>query len=251
MSLHDDLLKHQMFVQRLIGTETKSIKLFLSELEKVAIKHVGNDTNINSIKTALRSVMGPLKDVSIGSMRDIAEYESNFSAKLFSKYFDLSVSPVSAPKLEKALNTNNMAINYLKDGVDGQKKSLATAYNQFSQRKADDITQIIKDGRSLKQEDKEIISKIQERISGLLITQAQSLSQTAINYTTAAARSATIEANPEMGDKVLWVADLEVNEHCSECDELDGNVYNLDEIEEPPLHWGCACHLEPVDGDVS
>lgn len=248
-TLHDDLLKHQMFVQRLIGTETENIKIFLNLLERTAIKHVANDTEINTLKTSLRGVMRPLKDSGIGNMRDIAEYESKFSASLFSRYFDIEVKSLSAPVLEKALKNNNMAINYLKDGVNGQKKSLATAYTQFAQRKADDITQIIKDGRSLKQVDKDIIAKIQERIVGLSSTQAASLSQTAINFTTGLARSETIQSNPEMPDKVLWVADLEVNEHCEDCEDLDGEIYTLDDIEEPPLHWGCACHLEPVSGD--
>jgi hypothetical protein len=368
MSLHDDLLKHQMLVQRLIGTEVASIKTYLAELKKLAIREVNADSSSNAIKDTLRAVMAPLKTTSIGSLIDIAEYESKFSAKLFSKYFsDLAaaseeptramialnlddteqelailkdvfgsakeflgsykgaqetsyevpingiedllriareynqestlllsddnsakllfssdasevpigtfvkvgkeqpdteswtkdvntgeyyttktVDPLTDVQLEKALKDTNMSINYLSGGESAQKKSLETAYKQFAQRKADDITQIIKDGRSQGKDAETIISRIGERVAGLLTTQAQSLAQTAINHTTAVARSETIQANPEMSSRVLWVADLEVNEHCEECDGLDGNTYTLDEIEEPPLHWGCACHLEPV-----
>jgi len=372
MSLHDDLLKHQIFVQRLIGTEIKSIKESLDLLRRRAISGASNGIYGAALKNLLRKAISGLPDTAISNMVDIATYESKFSAEMFAKYFSQSsikneptsamialnlddtkeelkilkeafgdakqflgsykgsletsyevpingtkklleiarkynqestllltkdkgaqllftkdkskvalgtftkvgkeqpsteswtkdvktgqyyvtkeIAPVNSAALDKLLRTKNMSINYLVGGQKAPKKSLETAYKQFSQRKADDITQVITDARLSNLSKLDIEAAIHERINGLITTQSSTLAQTAINYTTNVARMATMEANPEVPDNVLWTADLEVNEHCSECEELDGNVYARSEIEEPPLHWGCLCSIEPTEDKPS
>lgn len=243
MSLHDDLLKHQILVQRLIGTEVKSIQLFLDALKRRAASVVNLGFSFAAVKMTLRGVMTNLPPVSMQNMQDIAIYESVFTSKLYSKYSNAKIKQLTSAEITAVLKNNNMSINFLTGGKKAPKKSLETAYKQYAQRKADDITQIIRDYTSLGRTAEETVNAINERVDGLLLTQAKALAQTAINFSVAITRTETLKNNY---GRVLWVADLEVNEHCSECEGLDGNVYNVDDIDEPPLHWGCACHLEPL-----
>ena len=37
--------------------------------------------------------------------------------------------------------------------------------------------------------------------------------------------------------------------HCDECEELDGNIYPVDELPEYPAHPHCSCHLDKYYGD--
>lgn len=248
MSLTNDLLKHQIFIQRLIGTEVESIKASLSYLRNKAVMELKAGTLAKPLRSVLRNSIKGLKDTGVANMTDIAVYESKFSANIMSKVFKTDIQYVEATKLKTALQNTNMSINYLTGGESATKKSLATAYKQFAQRKADDIIQVILDSKIKNFTEVDTIKAIDERINGLLTSQAKSLAATAVNYATALARSQTIEQN-NVTQKIIWRADAEVNEHCSECDDLDGNEYNLNDVDEPPLHWGCACYLEPVEGD--
>lgn len=50
-------------------------------------------------------------------------------------------------------------------------------------------------------------------------------------------------------EKVMWVTSQGANV-CPECEELDGEVFDLDDVNEPPLHPNCACALMAADEDV-
>lgn len=55
----------------------------------------------------------------------------------------------------------------------------------------------------------------------------------------------TMYEDTEIVEKVIWMSVLDENT-CSDCDILDGTIFDIDEsFEEPPLHVWCRCTLAP------
>lgn len=246
MSLSDDLIKHQVFIQRLAGSEYKVIRSELKNLAKEAKFQASVGSSVSSIKNALRSSMQSFADNGLENMKALAEYEASFSSKLFTKYLKQDIKPPTTESLVNKLKTNNMEINNLTRG--GTRKSIYAAYKQFGQRKADELAQVITDGKVLGLSQKEINAMIDEKINGLQSTQARALAKTNVNYTSNVARNATIAANKEVLDKVIWVSVLDSGT-TDYCEEHDGEIYGVDEGPRPPAHWGCRSHIEPYSGD--
>ncbi len=252
MSLQNDMSRRRLLGQRLVGTEAENIKSFLNQLETRA-KHIVN-TGLSSMiaKDALRSVMEDLHKVAIENMTDVAAYEARQAVKVYSKYFDEKLVTPERDILYKSLTTDNIALNNVKLkgksvlSVDNgaTRKSLATAYKQFGMKKADEITQIIKDGAVNKLTSDEVLAKISERVAGLQTAQARSLASVAINYSTNIAKSQVIEENRDIIAYEIWVRDIEADS-CSECESLDGRIEEAGSFESPPIHWGCKCEVIP------
>jgi SPP1 gp7 family putative phage head morphogenesis protein len=247
MSLRDDLIKHQIFIQRLAGTEHKAIRAQLKALAQAAKNEVAVGSSGKFLKETLRNVMSGFADKGLESMTALAEYEASFSAKLLNKYYKDTLTTPSTNSLINKLKTNNMEINNLTRG--GTRKSLYTAYKQFGNKKADELAQLIKDAQ-LSGMSPSVISKlIDEKVNGLHNTQARSLARTNVNYTTNVARSETLIANKKTFDRVIWVSVLDSGT-TDYCEEHDGNIYPVDDGPRPPAHWGCRSIIEPyTDGD--
>ena len=66
------------------------------------------------------------------------------------------------------------------------------------------------------------------------------------HYADKSVERATIDAYGDLGvEEVEWVT-MEDNRVCSECDELDGNIYPIDEVPPKP-HIRCRCELIPAE----
>ncbi len=255
MSLRDDMTKHRIFVQRLAGTELSSITEQLNRLQYVAKIQATAGTTGNILKQTLRDSIKNMSKIAVENMTDIAAYESKFSAKVFNKYFDGTVKAVSADKLEKALVNTNMALNNVKinshDGVkklivdeSATKKSLKTAYDQFGKKKADELTQIIKDAQLQKLAIKDTHDLIEQRVSGLFRAQATTLAATAVNYSTNIGKTETIQENNNIIKQEIWVTDLEPGT-CGYCEDQNDTIYDQGEAPECPVHFNCNCEVIP------
>lgn len=252
MSLKNDFSKHRLFVQRLVGTEAANIKTYLTSLKEQANRALAAGLTGKTLQQDLRNVMKSLPDTAIANMIDIAEYEMKFSARTLSKYIDEKVAVPIVTTVEKALTTENIAINnVLLKGrtvldVDNgaRRKSLATAYKQFGTKKADEIAQVISDGIVNKLGKAEISAAIAEKISGLQSAQARSLASVAVNYSTNIAKSQIIDENRDIIQLEQWSRDIEADS-CSECESLDGDIEEAGTFAPPPIHWGCRCEVIP------
>lgn len=246
MALRDDLIKHQVFIQRLAGTEHKAIRTDLKALAQAAKNEVAAGTSGSVLKNSLRSAMSGFADKGLVNMSALAQYESKFSAKVLNKYFKQELKIPLDTSLINKLKTNNMEINNLTRG--GTRKSLYMAYKQFGNKKADELTQLIKDSQLLGLKPSEISKLIDEKVNGLQNTQARSLAKTNVNYTTNVARSETLIANKEIFERVIWVSVLD-DGTTEYCEEHDGDIYPVDDGPRPPAHWGCRSYIEPYTDD--
>ena len=255
MSLRNDLTKHRVFVQRLAGTEANNIGIFLDKLSLVARSGVTSGISGEPLKSRLRSVMADLHIVATQNLLDVAVYEAKFSSKLFSKHYETNISSPTENTLKKAIVTTNMSINnvhthgtsVLKVNESAPNKSIATAYKQFGQRKADDIYQVVRDANINNLTVAETHAAIEERIAGLLTSQARTLAATAINYTTNIAKSQVIQENRDIIAQEQWVSTLETNT-CDYCEGNNDQVYDQGEAPDCPAHWNCNCEVIPYVG---
>ena len=242
MAMRDDLIKHQVFIQRLAGTEHKAIRTELKNLAEAAKNAVAAGYSGKTLKASLRSAISGFADKGLVNMIALAEYEATFSAKIFNKYLKGELKTPSQTTLINKLKTDNMEINNLSRG--GTRKSLYMAYKQFGTKKADELAQLITDGQIQGLKPSQIAALIDERVNGLQNTQARSLAKTNVNYTTNVARSTTMLINKDKIDKVIWVSMLD-DGTTDYCEEHDGNIYDVNEGPRPPAHWGCRSYIEP------
>lgn len=249
MSLLDDMTKHRVFVQRLGASEIQSIMDYMHKLNKVAKQAAAAGTYGAMLKKTLREVVRTLPDTAIANLTDIAVYEAEFAVKTYGKYFD-NIEGVSEKDLKRALVNDNISVNkvHVHDGeaivTNLPKKSLATAYTQFGNRKADQMTQIIKDGQVLGKSIAETHAALDEITKGLITSQATALALTAVNYSTNVAKSQVADENRGIIEYEEWVSVLE-DGTCEECEDLSGTVAEAGSFEEPPIHWGCKCEVIP------
>lgn len=255
MSLKDDMTKHRIFVQRLAGTEYDSIKQQLKHLEKIAKLNSHIDSHPNTLKQVLRKSIKNMSDIALKNMTDIAVYESKFSAKIFNKYFDKDIKAVTEATLQTALVKTNISLNTVKthshNGVqrlvvneNAQRKSLITAYDQFGRRKADELTQVIKDSKVLKLSAGDTAKAIEEKMAGLFSVQAKTLALTAVNYSTNVAKTETISENSDVIKQEQWITQLE-DGTCGYCEDNSDQVYDEGEAPECPAHFNCNCEVIP------
>ena len=256
MSLRNDLSKHRVFVQRLAGTEAASIKAFLGRLKYQAVNSLNAGTTGKELTDSLRKTMEGLHKVAVENMTDVASYEASFIAKTLNKYVEGTVATTTDAALRKSLITDNISVNNVKFKSGGavasvneeaKRKSLATAYKQFGQRKADDIAQIMKDAQVKGLTRAETLAAIEERINGLHTSQAKSLASLSVNYSTNIAKSQVIAENRDIIAQEQWVRDTEADS-CSECESLNGQIGDVGTLPSAPIHWGCRCEVIPYVG---
>ncbi len=251
MSLKDDMMKHRVFAQRLQNAQFDVIKTHLDILQKAAKSEALSGTADANLGDVLRGIMASLKDISIASLTDIAEYEAAFASRVYGKYLKEAFEVPTRDNLQKALLNDNMPLNTVKKvggkyitDMGAQKKSLGAAYSQYGRYKADELAQVIKDARTNQLGATEMVAKIDERVLGLQTAQAEILAATSIAYTTNIAKS-QVMANSVI-QYVHWDADTELN-HCDYCEEMDGQVWPIDDAPDTQVHWGCGCELIPAD----
>lgn len=232
MSLRDDLIRHQIALQRLAATEANNIKDYLKRLRDTAKLLSNTQAPDSIIKMALRSIMASLPNTALQSMLDIAEYENKFSIKTFKKYTDQELLPATREALKTALTNTSIGVGQCSD-TNGRK--LTRAYFQFGNRKSDELTQIIRDSRVINRSNSETDDLIDERVRGLQSTQAKSLAVVAVGFVAVTAR-ALIDA------PMIWITALD-QDVCFYCEDNHGQL--VDDVGYPPAHWGCRCHIEP------
>jgi hypothetical protein len=234
-------------LQRLAGTQADLIRAHVEKLKQTAKGVYTHNEKPSTVNQTLRNAIAPLKDDAIGALGDIAEYESEFTSKLLTKFVDGEVSSVERSSLLKTLEEQNMEINNIDRSL-GSRKSIDMAYKQFGNRKADELAQIVKDGMYQELEQSEVFYNIDRYIATTIARQIEALAVTSINYASSIGRNETM-IQAEQIEYVEWVLDDNVIEHTDYCLEHEGNVYVVGDGPVPPAHWGCQSDLVPWFGD--
>jgi len=125
------------------------------------------------------------------------------------------------------------------------KVTIDQAAKQFAVNKSKEVAQIVRDGAVVGRTSQEVVGEITNLVSTRTRAQAEALVRTATNHMGAQARSATYKANDDVisGEEYTATLDSRVTISCS---SLDGNIYNIGDGPQPPLHWNCRSVRVPV-----
>ncbi len=247
MSLKDDLLKHQIFIQRLGASHAKDITTTLAKAISIGIKALKDNPDglskqdLRVLHTKIISVVQGIKDSQIGLLVQTAIYEAKFLAKRLEKHLlDNAIVP-DDKALRTVVEKEKMSI------VSGEKKqTIPVVYTHFANIKASEIVLVVSDA-SLEKE--EVVEKGTDRLlllgAGLFAVQALTLATTSTTQASSAARQEVYKENKI--PLVDWVTELD-SDVCPDCEELGANgPYEVTDTEIPPEHWNCRCVLVPVE----
>jgi len=250
VSLKDDLLKHQIFLQRLGATHAKDISRTLAKGISLGIKALKDNPSglsqqaLRVLHTSVIAVLHGMADSQIGLLVDTAIYEAKFLANRLEKN-----KVVVTAILPSKGNLRTTVVDTKMSVVSGEaKKTIPNVYTHFANTKASEIVLVV--GDVSLQEDKETIvedgtTKLIGLGIGLFALQSMTLATTT---TTQAASTARQEVYIENQIPLLnWVTELD-SDVCPDCEELGANgPYAADDTDIPPEHWNCRCVLVPVD----
>lgn len=249
MSIKDDLIKHQIFLQRLGAHHATDITTTVNKGISLAIKALKNKPegltkqDLRVLHTAIIPILHGIVGSQIGLLVDTAIYEASFLAGRLVANNVLSTAIVpNNEDLRSTVTNNKMTI------VSGEKKvTISNVYTHFANTKASEIILTISDA-SLAPPEQMVdqgSSKLLELAAGLFAAQALTLAMTTTTQAASGARQDVYVANKI--PLLDWVTELD-SEVCDDCEALgDGGPYPADDTEIPPEHWNCRCVLVPAD----
>jgi len=246
--LIDASTRHQVFLQRYGGGESKKALTYLNNLRrKINARLSQEPTNfqrnrlsallddINKITNTLMTDMGA--SIKHGA-RKLATAEAAFSTTLYNKASTTDFILPSDEQLITAVNAAPMA------APAGMKTiTIEDALREFGKKKAAQIAQTISDGVTLGQTTPEISRNVGTMINTLQRRQLDALVRTVTNHTSSVSRSMVYDANSDLLEGYQWVATLD-GRTTMICGSRDGKVFQKGGPM-PPAHWNCRSTTIP------
>jgi len=182
-----------------------------------------------------------LAAILMSNSKEFAQYEAEFSAKMFTKATDVEFRTPSSLAVNEAVISTPLALV-------GGKVTIEGALLTFSKAKRSEMIRTIKDGITAGQTSSQITRSIGVVATGIQRNHASALVRTVINHVSTTARMATITNNSDVIKGVQYVATLD-GKTTATCASLDGKVFPKKEGPRPPLHWGCRSTVIPAVKD--
>lgn len=255
--LVDAATKHQIFLQRLAGTEYKQLSAFIDKTIKETQKMLAEDETIRS-KAQLEKTLRDLTAINTAIYRDmaagtksrmvnLAKYEIGFTERLLSQAVEVPTK--SGEKLPFVFTSPSVAqlraaafttIIDATPSVKGTKGlTVGKALEQFGVNKTGEIVQAVRVGFALGKTNSEIATDIKNTLAPLADRQAQALTRTITNHVASKSREEFYTANSDvLAEYYTIVATLD-DRTSLECMARDGMTIPVEDFEPPPYHWNC------------
>lgn len=242
----DASIRHQVFLQRYAGGESKRAIAALSRIRRDIVARLANEptefraSRLNAVLDDINAITATgFKDIALdikASSYKLASIEADFSAALYTRASDADFVLPPDSALIQSVEASGMAAAL----ATGQKNpTIDAALTDFSKQKAKQINQIIADGVTLGDTTPEISRRLAATINTLQKRQLDALVRTITNHTSSAARIAVYDQNADIIEGYEWVATLD-NRTTLICGSRDGNIYQVGKGPLPPAHWN-AC----------
>lgn len=249
MSLKDDLIKHQIFIQRLGANHAEAIKTILNRAINFAINSLTNKPEglskkeLRALHTDVLAITNTIKDSQLNLLVNVALYEAEFITNLLLMSDVIDEGKIPSPEnLKKAISNTKMS------AISGATKvTIPSVYKHFARTKASEITLAVGDAslEAADQIEERGTNKLLELGAGLFAVQALTLASTTTTQSASSARQEVYEANNI--PFVDWVTELD-SDVCEDCEALgSGGPYPADDVDIPPEHWNCRCVLVPTN----
>jgi|TARA_R110000868_G_scaffold210882_2_gene460966 SPP1 gp7 family putative phage head morphogenesis protein len=250
--LVDALTRHQLFIQRYaVGRERQAMDAIdrimatiegrlvnnLSELSKARL-----DTLLLDLRQLSNGLYQGMADDIVSELSEFTNYEVGFTKRMLTASTTAEIDLPSAEQIQSSIYSNVMKLEPTKN------YSIGAVLQQFTQKKALQITQTISDGVILGDTTPSIIASLRSMF-GLQKSQASTLARTITNFIAIQAREAVYNENKDIFDGYEWIATLDSRTSLI-CASRDGLVYSFGNNPvmnpKPPAHFSCRSTIAPV-----
>ena len=246
--LKDMSTRHAIFINRFAGSQVRQLLPFMEQVRRMALSQIAGEDTTKLSKTRyqklLKETNGMIKDIQQlmltklkDNMKDFAEYEADFSARMFTKA--TSADFTAASRRTAVAAAFGSKVEMIGDDVD-----LNKALTEFGTKKRRELLNVIRTGVVAGQTSNEIAQSINQVARTTQQNHLQALVRTVTNHVSTAARLATVEDNADVVDGVEWVSTLD-GRTTHTCQSLDGKIFGETTGPRPPIHWGCRSTVIP------
>jgi SPP1 gp7 family putative phage head morphogenesis protein len=247
MSIENSFIRKQILNQRFVRSLTDTYMIELTNLfERVAARmdREPNNERLRAIRADLSTVivnrMDELGLEITADMREFASSELEFTADVINANSKVLLSVPDVSVVERALTLSELDLP-----VGAQSLTMAMAITEFAEAQAGNIRRIISDGILLGDDIRSMSRAVRELSEGRSRAQAEALTRTLVNHTSAQAHKVFLEENASAFDGDEWVAVLDSRTTLI-CGGRDGTVYPIGKGPYPPAHWNCRSLRIPV-----
>lgn len=241
--------RHAIFVGRFAGSQIREMLPFLERVRKTTLARLSQENVtelnkrkftalINELDETLEALYDKMGKKLTRNMKDFADYEADFSARMFTKATNTDFTTPSASVIAAAVFSHPMKFT---TGT----VSIEAALREFNKKKRRQLINVIKDGVVAGRTNDEIIKDIDFVSKKIQRNHASALVRTVTNQISTAARQVTINDNSDIIEGVEWVSTLD-GRTTHTCQSLDGEKFENNLGPRPPIHWGCRSTVIPV-----
>lgn len=259
--LVDELLRHQVYVERFKKGRLTELSVFLATLmddvsallgQRLTDVRTANTVNTQRLQQLLRDMQRVSDQAAAeitGTMRqqlkDLALYETGYLATAVATIVPVAISfqAVAPVQLWAAVNARpfegRLIEEWFTDYTAIQRDRLTQAV-RMSVVEGETVDQTIRRIRGTK-----TMGHKDGIVQGITRRSAEALARTAISHVVTAARQTTLAENQDVVKGVLWRSTLD--SRTSEiCITRDGKVYPVESGPRPPAHPNCRSAISPV-----
>ena len=248
-------IRHALFMERFKTQQVNEIVGFLNMyvipdlLNKLEprLKRIGRRLPLSPIqRQRLRYLIRSSRDVLqaglkragekfMGSMKELAEYESEFQQSIIKKAlpFEIDLVTPNVQVLHSVVTTSPM-----------RGEMMGKWFNSIGKKAQTTIKREINIGLVQGESVPKMVKRIRG-VAGLVRREAEAVVRTSVSHTVNNARMATFEANKDVVTKWKYLATLDTRT-TEICMGLDGKQFNVGEGPFPPQHWNCRSQEVPV-----
>ncbi len=260
----DATTRHQIFLQRYAGTQTKQLLTFIKNLTikaQTLLDNAGTELNkaryvkmIAGFKDYAQALNNSMANSVTKNLKELVKYEAAFTDRIVNQAANTdkvgfeTIIPTTAQLNAAAFTT----IIDTKIGTGVGAETVGDTLEKFGAKVAGSMLQSIRQGYATGQTNQQISDIIGE-IAGQKITsnQANAVARTVTNYVANSAKDSFYQENSDLITGYQVVATLD-DRTTLECAALDGQVFDKDEFEAPPYHWNCrSTYIGVIDPQYS
>ena len=249
----NDLIRHQIGVQRLTSSEVKQILVLLRRTEQKILARLGDadltkmshqQRVLKRIQEILKSGYREVREAVTASISGLATYEAQFQLGVITKAIPVRLDTKTPTPIQLLAAVKARPF---------QGRFLREVYRDVEvgafRRVRDEIRTGFAEGRTTEQIVRAIRgTRAADYTDGILQQSRRAAAttvRTALNHTANVARSLTYERNSDIIDKVQYVATLD-SKTTRICSALDGKTFEIGKGPRPPQHPACRSTTVPI-----
>lgn len=240
MSLESDLIKHQIFLDRLVLGLHKEYKKYLRKANRYInrnLKKVTTQLDVIFMTDELDRIFAEANNKIMKLIGEFVNQEVGFNIKVLKKHLRITLDTI-----QESIITEQIPI---RTHFSKQSMELKQAFDTFALKKRNEYQQELALGVYNAEEKEELQARAKEKTEGLFSTQNLALMGLAVLAASAAARKQVVREENQLSQKQIifrWSSVLEANT-CPYCEGLHGQFFTSDTLPTYPAHARCQCSL--------